>query len=104
MVMEEWELLLVDMATLLPTNTSKSLPQKNLYHQTNPFGIGFYHFHLHLQRPGTDTNSVFCFYSHVMNWNSVGCDILLGLKCKSSTTYCRIITHSFQVTNIDLGM
>ena len=69
MVMEEWELLLVDMATLLPTNTSKSLPRKNLYHQTNLFGIGFYHFHLHLQRPGTDTNSVFCFYSHVMNWD-----------------------------------
>jgi hypothetical protein len=64
MVMEEWELLLVDMATLLPTNTSKSLPRKNLYLQTNPFGIGFYHFHLHPQLPGKDANFVFCFYGH----------------------------------------
>jgi hypothetical protein len=47
---------------------------------------------------------LFCIYSHVMNWNSVGCDISLDLKCKSSTTYCRVITHSFQVMNTDLGM
>ena len=64
--MEEWELLLVDMATLLPTNISKSLPRKNIFHQTTPSGIGFYRFHLHPQRPGTYMNSVFCFYCHVM--------------------------------------
>jgi hypothetical protein len=103
MVMEGWERLLVDMATLLPMNTSKSLPRKNIYHQMNPFGIGFYHFHLHHQRPGTD-NFVFCFCSLVKNLNFVGYDIFLDLKCKSLTTYCCVITRSFHVKNTNLGM
>jgi hypothetical protein len=103
MVMEEWERLLVDMATLQLTNTSKSLRRKNTYHQMNPFGIGFYHFHLHLHRPGT-ANCVFCFHSHVKNLDFVGYDVFGDLKCESLTTHCCVITLSFQVKNTNLGM
>jgi len=66
MVTKEWERLQVDMVTLLPTNTSKSLPGKNTYHQMNHSGIGSYHFLSHLQQPGTDTNCYY-FYIYVMS-------------------------------------